>query len=85
MPDRSAERAADLIALRRLAGDALQVAEPVDTAPMIAELERLAAALIVPKHRVATRPSKSARRKRVTTKRHRGETKQARRRPGTDD
>ena len=47
--------------------------------------ERLAAALIVPKHRVATRPSKSAKRKRVTTKRHRGETKQARRRPGADD
>ncbi len=45
MPDRSAERADDLIALRRLAGDALRVAEPVDTAPMIAELERLASAL----------------------------------------
>ncbi len=47
--------------------------------------ERLAGALVVPKHRVATRPSKSARRARVTTKRHRGDVKRTRRRPGADD
>lgn len=46
---------------------------------------KLAEALVVPKHRVATKPTKGAKRRRVETKRKRGDVKQARRRPGTDD
>ena len=47
--------------------------------------ERLAAALEVARPRRKTRPTASSRRKRVDAKRRRGETKQARRRPNSDD
>jgi ribosome-associated protein len=46
---------------------------------------KLAAALVVPKHRVDTRPTKGSQRRRVETKRRRGDVKRERRRPGTDD
>lgn len=46
---------------------------------------RLAAALVVPKRRVDTRPTKGSQRRRLETKRHRGDVKRERRRPGTDD
>jgi ribosome-associated protein len=47
--------------------------------------ERLGAALEVARPRRKTRPTTASRRKRVEAKRRRGETKQARRRPNTDD
>lgn len=47
--------------------------------------EKLAAALVEPKHRRATRPTVSSRRARVDTKRRRGDVKRTRRRPGADD
>jgi ribosome-associated protein len=47
--------------------------------------ERLAAALEVARPRRKTRPTTASRRKRVEAKRRRGETKQARRRPHSDD
>ena len=47
--------------------------------------ERLGAALEVARPRRKTRPTTASRRKRVDAKRRRGETKQARRRPNTDD
>jgi ribosome-associated protein len=46
---------------------------------------RLADALVVTTPRKATRPSRSAREARLDAKRRRSETKQARRRPRTDD
>jgi ribosome-associated protein len=46
---------------------------------------KIAAALRVPKHRRATRPTKASRRRRLDQKRRTGERKQARRRPSTDD
>ena len=46
---------------------------------------RLAAALAVPRARRSTTPSRAARRKRLESKRRRGETKRARRRPSADD
>ena len=45
---------------------------------------RLAAALAVPRSRRATRPSRGAREQRLESKRRRGETKRARRRPDFD-
>ena len=42
---------------------------------------RLAAALAVPRRRRATKPSRGARERRLESKRRRGETKRARRRP----
>jgi ribosome-associated protein len=45
---------------------------------------RLAAALAVPRSRRATRPSRGAREQRLESKRRRGETKRARRRPDLD-
>jgi ribosome-associated protein len=47
--------------------------------------DKLAAALVVPKHRVATKPSRSAKRARVEAKRQRSDVKRARRRPGSDE
>jgi ribosome-associated protein len=47
--------------------------------------ERLAAALVVPKHRVATKPSRRAKAVRVEAKRRRSETKRARQAPRRDD
>ena len=47
--------------------------------------EKLAAALVIQKHRVATKPSKGAKRARVETKRKRSEVKRARQRPGDND
>ena len=47
--------------------------------------ERLAAALHVEKARVATRPSRSAKRARVEQKRRQGERKRTRRAPGADE
>ena len=47
--------------------------------------ERLAAALEVARPRHKTRPTTASRRKRLEGKKRRGETKRARRRPGTDD
>lgn len=46
---------------------------------------KLAAALAVEKPRVATKPSRSAKRARVDAKRRRSDVKAARRRPGRDD
>lgn len=46
---------------------------------------KLAEALVVPKTRVATKPSKGAKKRRVEAKRRHGDTKRARRRPGADD
>ena len=46
---------------------------------------KLADALVVPKHRVATKPSRSAKRARVETKRQRSQVKRTRRRPASDD
>jgi ribosome-associated protein len=45
--------------------------------------EMLAAALRPEKKRIATKPSRSSREKRITSKKHRGETKKMRR-PGSD-
>jgi ribosome-associated protein len=47
--------------------------------------DRLAAALHVQRARHATKPSRSARRKRVESKRQRSETKRQRRRPGAGE
>jgi ribosome-associated protein len=47
--------------------------------------EKLAAALVVQKHRVATKPSKGAKLRRVEAKRKRSDVKRARRRPTGDD
>jgi ribosome-associated protein len=47
--------------------------------------DRLAAALEVARPRHKTRPTATARRKRVDSKRRRGDTKRGRRRPSTDD
>jgi ribosome-associated protein len=46
---------------------------------------RLAAALVVPRARRATRPSSAARKRRLEAKRRRGELKRSRRRPPSDD
>jgi ribosome-associated protein len=46
---------------------------------------RLASALLVPRARHATRPTKASRAERLDRKRRRGELKRARRRPLTDD
>ena len=46
---------------------------------------RLAAALAVPRARRPTNPTKASRTERLDSKRRRGETKRARRRPGADD
>ena len=45
---------------------------------------RLSAALVVPRSRRATKPSRGARERRLDVKRRRGETKRARRRPDSD-
>ena len=47
--------------------------------------EKLAAALIVPKHRVATKPSRGAKKRRVETKRKRSDVKRTRQRPSGED
>ena len=47
--------------------------------------EKLAGALIVPKHRVATKPSKGAKKRRVETKRKRSDVKRTRQRPSGED
>ncbi|HEV8234624.1 MAG TPA: alternative ribosome rescue aminoacyl-tRNA hydrolase ArfB [Gemmatimonadaceae bacterium] len=47
--------------------------------------QRLAEALIVRRNRVATKPSRAAKQRRVAEKRARSETKTARRRPSADD
>ncbi len=47
--------------------------------------ERVAAALVRPKRRRPTKPSRSAKRRRVESKRRRGETKEGRRRPRPED
>lgn len=47
--------------------------------------ERLAAALAVPRHRTATRPTKGARRRRVEAKKRRSEHKRGRQKPRHDD
>ena len=47
--------------------------------------DRLAKALEVPRPRHATRPTTASRRKRVESKRRRGEVKRARRRPQNDE
>lgn len=46
---------------------------------------RLASALVVPRARRATKPSREAQRKRVERKRHRSATKRLRRRPSAED
>ena len=46
---------------------------------------RLAAALAVPRARRSTKPSGAARRKRLESKRRRGDTKRLRRKPGAQD
>ena len=46
---------------------------------------RLAAALTPARKRRPTSPTRAARRRRLDSKRRRGETKRGRRRPGTDD
>jgi ribosome-associated protein len=46
---------------------------------------KLAEALVVPKHRVATKPSKGAKKRRVETKRKRSDVKRTRQRPASDD
>jgi ribosome-associated protein len=47
--------------------------------------EKIAAALVVPRHRRPTKPSRAARRRRLERKRLVGERKRGRRRPATDD
>lgn len=47
--------------------------------------EKLAGALVVPKHRVATKPSRGAKKRRVETKRKRSDVKRTRQRPSGDD
>ena len=47
-------------------------------------VEKLRAALAVPKRRVATRPTKAAREQRLESKRRRGRTKRLRQPPATD-
>jgi ribosome-associated protein len=47
--------------------------------------ERIRSALVRRRSRRATRPSRSAREQRLADKRHRGERKRDRRRPGLDD
>jgi ribosome-associated protein len=47
--------------------------------------EKLAAGLVVPKRRRATRPSKAAKKKRLESKRRASERKAARRRPSVED
>ena len=47
--------------------------------------EKLAAGLVVPKRRRATRPTKSAKERRLDTKRRRSERKAARRPPSIED
>jgi ribosome-associated protein len=47
--------------------------------------DRLAAPLVVPRRRRATRPTASSRRRRAETKRRRSQVKRARRRPGPDE
>lgn len=46
---------------------------------------KLAEALVVPKTRVATKPSKGAKRRRLDAKSRHSETKRGRQRPGADD
>lgn len=46
---------------------------------------RLADALVVRRSRVATKPSRAAKQKRINAKRARSQTKSARRKPGSDD
>lgn len=46
---------------------------------------RLADALVVRRNRVATKPSRAAKQRRINAKRARSQTKAARRRPGSDD
>ncbi len=46
---------------------------------------RLSAALVIPRQRVATRPTRSAVQRRLDRKRHRSERKRARRRPREED
>jgi ribosome-associated protein len=45
----------------------------------------LVAGLVVPKYRVATKPTRSSKRVRVADKRRQGDIKRQRRRPGADD
>jgi ribosome-associated protein len=47
--------------------------------------EKIAAALVVPRSRRPTRPSRAARRRRLESKRQAGERKRARRRPTAED
>jgi ribosome-associated protein len=47
--------------------------------------ERLAASLVVPKRRRATKPSRGSKERRLETKRHQSDRKAARRRPTRDD
>lgn len=47
--------------------------------------ERLAAALVVPRRRRATRPTRGSQRRRLRAKRHRSQIKQNRRKPDPDD
>jgi ribosome-associated protein len=47
--------------------------------------ERIAEALVVRRSRVATKPSRAAKQKRVTEKKQRSATKATRRRPSSDD
>ena len=47
--------------------------------------ELLTAASVFPKNRVATRPTRGSKRRRLTAKRRRGDTKEGRRRPSTDE
>lgn len=46
---------------------------------------KIAAGLVVPRRRRATRPSRAARKRRLERKRRTGERKRARRRPATDE
>jgi len=46
---------------------------------------KIAAALVVPRSRRPTRPTRAARKRRIEQKRRQGERKRARRRPGGDD
>lgn len=46
---------------------------------------KIADALIVRRNRVATKPSRAARQRRITAKKARAQTKAARRKPGSDD
>ena len=47
--------------------------------------EKIAAALVVPRRRRPTKPSRAARRRRLESKRQLGERKRARRRPASDE